>query len=167
MKNKDCCAALAILVSRLSDLAQGYSGAADRAADPMMVALLSHLFSTHLAHRARLVEARQGRGAAGIVADPAGQSEGRCFGHIDALGSWADVSMLPVVLEAESRIVTEYGHVLAIVSQQDGPLRALLLVQRAAVQSRIDMLRGLLPHTLSTHDFKPQFRRVAGSRADL
>lgn len=165
--NKDCCTSLAILLARLTDLQTGYREAANRAADPMMVALLSHLFSTHLADQARLVEAQQGRGLA--LPDP-GQVRrlsGRAFGHIGALVARTDETVLPGLLDAEARIVVEYGHVIATVRAEDAPLRALLVTQRTAVKSRIDMLRGLLPRTEAALSYKPLFRRAAGARADL
>lgn len=165
--NKDCCTSLAILLAKLSDLQAAYREATNRAADPMMVALLSHLFSTHLANLARLVEARQGWGLAGSGPGQVHDVSGRAFGHIGRLVARADETVLPGLLEAEARLVAEYGHVIATVPAQDVPLRALLATQRAALQSRIDMLRGLLPRAEAAVEYTPQFRHPAGTWADL
>ena len=78
-----------------------------------------------------------------------------------------DETVLPGLLDCEARIVADYGHVIAIVPAEDAPLRALLLTQRAAVQSRIDMLRGLLPRTPAAINFTPEFRPPAGARAEV
>jgi len=164
--NKDCCTSLAILLARLSDLQAAYREAANRAADPMMVALLSHLFSTHLANQARLVEARNGWGIAESSPGSVLSLTGRAFGHIGRLVAGADETVLPGLMEAEARMVAEYGYVISAVSAQDAPLRALLVTQRATLQSRIDMLRGLLPRAEATIAYKPQFRRAAGAWAN-
>jgi hypothetical protein len=160
---KNCCAALATLLARLSDLQAGYREAAGRVSDPMMVALLSHLFTTHLAHLATLIEARQGRGIDGPVADCAVPY----WGPADLLATEADETGLFGLLDAEARMVAEYGRVLATVSTEDEPLRALLLTQRGAVQSRLDVLRGLLPRPEPALYFNPLVRRSPGLRADL
>ncbi len=165
--NKDFWTSLALLLSRLSDLQAGYREAATRSAEPMMVALLSHLSSTHLADQARLVAARQGRGFADPGPAPALRLSERAFGQSGTPVSGAAEALLPGLLQAEARIVTDYGHVIAAVPAVDAPLRALLITQRAAVQSRIDMLRGLLPRTETAIDFTPQFPRAAGARTDL
>jgi len=165
--NTDCCTSLAILLDRLSDLQAGYREATNRAVDPMMVALLSHLFSTHLVNQARLVEAQQGRGLAGSGPGQLFGLSGRAFGHLGRLVAGADESVLPGLLEAETRMVAEYGHVIATVPAQDVPLRALLVTQRATLQSRIDMLRGLLPRVEGAVEYTPQLRHPAGARADL
>jgi hypothetical protein len=165
--NKDFWTSLALLLSRLSDLQAGYREAASRAAEPMMVALLSHLSSTHLADQARLVAARQGRGLADPGPAPALCLSERAIGQFGTQVFGAAETLLPGLLEAEARIVADYGHVIAAVPSEDSPLRALLLTQRAAVQSRIDMLRGLLPRTETAIDVTPQFPRATGARADL
>lgn len=165
--NKDFWTSLALLLSRLSDLQAGYREAAARAAEPMTVALLSHLSSTHLANQARLVAARQGRGLADPGPVPALRLPEHAFGQFGTLVSGAADTLLPGLLEAEARVVADYGHVIAAVPAEDAPLRALLATQRAAVQSRIDMLRGLLPRTETAIDFTPPFPRAAGARADL
>jgi hypothetical protein len=164
--NKDFWTSLAQLLSRLSDLQLGYREAATRAAEPMMVALLSHLSSTHLADQARLVEARQGRGIADPGPAPALRLPERALGQPGTTVSGAAETLLPGVLEAEARIAADYGRVLAAVPAEDAPLRALLASQRTALQSRIDMLRGLLPRAETANDVTPQFPRVAGARAD-
>ena len=164
--NKDCCTSLALLLARLSDLQAGYREAANRAADPMMVALLSHLFSTHLANHARLAEARKGWGFAEAGPGQVQGLSGRAFGHIGRLVAGADETVLPGLMEAEARMVVEYGHVIATVPAQDAPLRALLVTQRATLQSRIDMLRGLLPRAEAALEYNPQLRRAAGAWAN-
>jgi hypothetical protein len=165
--NTDFWTSLALLLSRLSDLQAGYREAATRAAEPMMVALLSHLSSTHLADQARLIEARQGRGIADSGPRPILRLSGRVFDHPGTLVAGTDETVLSGLLEAEARIVADYGHVIATVPAQDAPLRALLVTQRAAVQSRIDMLRGLLPRTQAAINFTPEFRPPAGARAEV
>ena len=160
---KDCCAALATLLARLSDLQADYREAAGRVSDPMMVALLSHLFTTHLLHLATLTEARQGRGIGGPAAD-CGVRSRRPAG---LLATEADETGLSGLLDAETRMVAEYGRVLATVSTEDEPLRALLLTQRGALQSRLDVLRGLLPRPEPAPYLNPLVRRIAGLRADL
>jgi hypothetical protein len=91
----------------------------------------------------------------------------RAFGQSGTLVSGAAETLLPGLLKAEARIVADYGHVIAAVPAEDAPLRALLVTQRAAVQSRIDMLRGLLPCTETPIDVTPQFPQAAGVRTDL
>ena len=164
--NKDCCTSLAILLARLSDLQAAYREAANRAADPMMVALLSHLFTTHLANRARLVEARAGWGIAESGPGQVLSLTGRAFGHIGRLVAGADETVLPGLIEAEARMVAEYGQVIAAVPARKAPLRALLVTQRATLQSRIDMLRSLLPRAGAAPEYTPQVRRTAGAWAN-
>ena len=165
--NKDFWTSLAPPLARLPDRRAGYQEAATRAAEPMTGARLSHLSSTHLADQARLVAARQGRGFADPGPAPPLRLPEHAFGQFGTSVSGAADTLLPGLLEAEARVVADYGHVIATVPAEDAALRALLVTQRATVQSRTDMLRGLLARSETAIDFTPTFPRAAGARADL
>jgi hypothetical protein len=123
--------ALRGLLTKLSDLQEGYRRSTEAGGDPMTVALLSYLFSTHLVHSDRLILALRQRGMA---------AEALASGRRDAE---PDEVALPSLLERETGIVAAYRDVILALGLRDVALTKLLLGQRAALEGRIEVLRRI------------------------
>lgn len=129
----------------LLDAAQSaYRAAADRSEEPMEIALLSYLFSTHLVHADRLKGAMDARTMSAETRP--GLRPAACF--------CADGSAMEDLLEGEAGLVAAYDRALPAIGPGDDALRALLQAQRDVLTGRIAILRALSGREDPTLDFK-------------
>ena len=132
------------LLSRLTDALDGYREGADLAEAPMMVTLMSYLYSTHLQHLRQLTDALQARGIATDEAGSALVMVHKAVLNIRALLSGLDERILPGLIDGEERLIDAYD--AGVAAAGDAELRTLLQAQRATLVRRIAELAGLRAH---------------------
>lgn len=132
---------LQTLLSRLTDALEGYREGADLAESPMMVTLMSYLYSTHLQHVEQLTDAMDERGIDTGGAGSAMALVHKAILNIRSILSGLDERILPGLIDGEQRLVEAYDE--AIAGAGDEELRTQLQAQRATLVERIGELSGL------------------------